>query len=480
LRNSLVVGRRGSIAVWIAVMAPGLILMISMAVEVGAWASARVSTQRAADLAAIAGANYLATSAPRTAATQAANVAQLNGAAGIASPGWTMSPAGCGTPCTSVCRGTLTDNEITATVTYCGGFKSSSDPMMTISVSKTVTSYLPTVLNPATTRTISASGTAELVTTPGNSGTAAGTNCLIALSSTGTISGAGSTYWTMPTCTIRSNGTVSVTGGGGPLTTAGIYAVGAINIASGITTTGGQYPNSASIIDPFASYSPLQNALTTAAALTGVTNIVCGSVQGVIGTAGQYTGGNNCNGTNTLPNGGTCVTSSGVTCTLYPGNYGSFTISGGPYTFNFQPGLYLFKGLISLTNSSTSNGNGVTIVTAGAFTGQNSFNFNITAPTQSQVSTNGGVVGIALASSSTTTATISGNAAFNVAGVVYFPNAIFDASGSSCNSSTPCFGNNSTSCLQIVAKSIKTTGNSNFSSTCAAYGTSSTIARAMN
>ena len=80
------------------------------------------------------------------------------------------------------------------------------------------------------------------------------------------------------------------------------------------------------------------------------------------------------------------------------------------------------------------------------------------------------VAAIALAGNSATTTTISGNAAFNVTGVTYFPNAIFDASGSSCNSSTPCFGSNSTTCLEIIASSIKLTGNANFNSSCASLG----------
>ncbi len=102
---------------------------------------------------------------------------------------------------------------------------------------------------------------------------------------------------------------------------------------------------------------------------------------------GQHTSNNNCNGTNTLPNGGTCVTSSGVTRTMYPGRD------------DFRQ-------------------RGVQRRRRG-----------------------------------------------------YFPNAEFNASGSSCNSSTPRFGNSSTACLEIIATSILTTGNSNFNSNCTAYGT---------
>lgn len=464
-------GRRASVAVWIAVMAPGFIMAIAMGAEVGAWATAKVSTQRAADLSAIAGAaNYQQTTNAQTAATFAARMAQLNGGSGTASPTWSSA---CTLPCSSPCTGTLTDNQITAEVIYCSGWTNNSDPMLRVTMQKSMPATLSAVFSSTTTRTVAASGTAELVSvTSGGSGGAQ--PCLLALSTSGTISGTGSTYWTMPGCSVRSNGTVDVHGGGGPLTTSGIYAGGAINIDTWISTTGGQNPNAGTIPDPYASNASVQNAFTTATGLSGAASINCGTVQGVMGTAGQYTGNNNCNGTNTLPNGGTCVTGNGVTCTMYPGDYGAWNVpQGGPYTFNLQPGLYVFGGNINLTNNTTTNGSGVTIVTAGSFNGSNSFNFNITAPTPTQVTNSGGIAGMALAVKSSTTATISGNAAFNVAGVAYFPNAIFDASGASCNSSSPCFGNNSTVCLEIIAQSIKTTGNSNFASNCTSFGATS-------
>jgi hypothetical protein len=453
-------GRRAAVAIWIAVMAPGLIMATAMAVEAGSWAAAQMSVQRAADLSAMAGAmNYMATTNAQTAATFAARMAQLNGASGTATPSWNSGTS------------TLTDNLITAQIVT--GYEKSSDTALKVTVQRSVPATISSAFSGNTTYTVTGSGVAELVTTNvAPSGAGAAQPCLLALSTSGTISGTGSTYWTMPNCTVRSNGTISVTGGGGPLTTAGFFAGGAINIQSWIDPVGTQYPNDGTIIDPYANNTTLQNALTTAAGLTGVSGISCGTTGGVNGTAGQYTGNNNCNGTNTLPNGGTCVTGSGVTCTMYPGNYSTWNVpSGGPYTFNLQPGLYSFSGNINLTQNTTTNTTGgVTIVTAGSFTGTNSFNFNVTAPTPSQVASTGGIAGIALASSSSTTATISGNAAFNVAGVAYFPNATFNASGASCNSSSPCFGNNSTACLEIIAASIETTGNSNFNSNCTSYG----------
>jgi hypothetical protein len=452
-------GRRAAVAIWIAVMAPGLIMATAMAVEAGGWAAAQTSAQRSADLSAMAGAiNYLATTNAQTAATFAARMAQLNGGTGTTTPTWNSA------------TNTLTDNMITAQVV--SGYESSTDTALKVTVQKSLPATMSRAFSGNSTYTVTGSGVAELITkTSAPSGSGAGQPCLLALSSTGTISGTGSTYWTMPNCTVRSNGTVDVHGGGGPLSTLGIFANGAVNIDTWITTTGGEFSNSGTIADPYANDTALQNALTAAAALTGQTDVVCGSVQGVLGTAGQYTGGNNCNGTNTLPHGGTCVTNGGPTCTMYPGNYGAFTVSGGPNVFNLNPGLYVFSGNIALTANTTVNATGgVTIITAGSFTGQNSFNFNVTAPTPTQAANTGGIAAIALASKTTTTATISGNAAFNIAGVAYFPNAIFDASGSSCNSSSPCFGTNSTACLEIIASSIKTTGNSNFNSNCTSFG----------
>jgi hypothetical protein len=430
-----------------------------MAVEVGSWAAAQVSIQRAADLSAVAGGiNYLATGNKQTAATFAARIAQLNGGSGTATPSWNSG------------TNTLTDNQITAQVIT--GYMNASDTALKVTVQKTIPAGISSVFNHSASYTVTGVGVAELVskTGPGSGGQP----CLLALSSSGTVSGTGATYWTMPNCTVTSNGTITVTGGGGPLTTGGLYASGAISIGAGISYTPSPYNANLSqtVPDPYASNTTLQADMSTAAGLTGVSGIACGSVGGVSGTPGANTGNNNCNGTNTLPNGGTCVTSgSGVTCTMYPGNYSTWNVSaGGPFTFNLQPGLYLFSGAVSLTQSTTTNGTGVTIITAGAFTGSNSFNFNVTAPTPAEASSTGGVAAIALASSSSTTASISGNAAFNIEGVAYFPNATFDASGASCNSSSPCFGTASTACLEIIAQSIKTTGNSNFNSDCSTYG----------
>jgi Flp pilus assembly protein TadG len=474
--------KRGSVAIWIAMLTPGLLMVTAMGVEVGSWAAAQVGVQRAADMAAVAGAiNYRLTSDKQKAATFAARMAQLNGGVGTAAPHWD-----------GVSK--LTDNAIT--VAYVTGLQTGSNPAFAVTVQRTINAGVSAAFSSTPNYTVSATGTAELVanTTP-FPGDGNGFPCLLALSGTGTISGQGSTYWTMPNCTVRSNNTVDVHGGGGPLTTGGIYAVNAVNIDNWIATPPSagqaQHPNSPVAADPFAGYAVLQNALTNAGQLTGVTDISCGTTTGS-GSAGANTGNNNCNGTNTLPNQGTCVTNGGVTCTMYPGNYGSWLVpSGGPYTFNLQPGLYLFNGPVLLQQNTTTSGSGVTIIMAGgtyngtarSFVGSNTFNFTVSAPTGAQVAAaggngtkNAGIAGIALASNSSTTAVLSGNEAFVVSGVVYFPNATWDASGSSCNSSSQCMAPGSTACLELVAQSIKTSGYVTFNSNCSSYGLSTLTA----
>src|SRR5258708_385392 len=103
---------RGSITFGMGAMVPALIIGLSGGVEVASWGAAKIGAQRAADIAAVAGAinyrantNYTTTvnsaGAKQTAATFAARMAQLNGASGTPAPSWNATTA------------TLTDNPIT-------------------------------------------------------------------------------------------------------------------------------------------------------------------------------------------------------------------------------------------------------------------------------------------------------------------------------------------------------------------------------
>ena len=398
----------------------------------GGWGTQKLILQQAADSAALAGAlNYSTSASPSAALTAAANVAELNNATGTAAR-TTLTPVWSGTSYTT----TMLDNTITTSVSWTPDVPGA---VIQATITKTIPGTLSATFGPSS-ATLSATSVATVT------GVASPQPCIVALSATGSVSGAGSTQITMPNCAIRSNNTVDVHGGGN-LTTAGIYAAKAINIDSWIPAAG-QHPNVGTIADPYATNTAMQSAMTAAKNLTGVSSIAC-SKQVCTG----LTNGSSCAGMGT----GT------VTCAMKPGNYGSFQVtSGGPYTFNFAPGLYLFSGNMSFTNYTTSNGSGVTLVTAGNYNGANSFYFNLSAPSTAQVASTGGVAGVVLASSSTTTTTFSGSAAVAPTGVFYFPNAVFDASASSM------FGTAGSTCIEIIASSVKLSGGGYFNSSCGA------------
>jgi Flp pilus assembly protein TadG len=163
--------------------------------------------------------------------------------------------------------------------------------------------------------------------------------------------------------------------------------------------------------------------------------------------------------------------SGSVTCYLQPGNYGGFSVSsGGPYTINYAAGGYVFNGNISLTNNSTNNGSGVTIFTTGTFTGSNTFNYTMTAPstTVMPTPTTAGpwqIAGVVLAGTTSdptggTGVTLSGSVNVNLTGVVYFPNATFSSQGSNGLS------NSTNTCLEIIAGNIAVSGNTYLASSC--------------
>jgi Flp pilus assembly protein TadG len=170
--------------------------------------------------------------------------------------------------------------------------------------------------------------------------------------------------------------------------------------------------------------------------------------------------------------------SGSVTCYLQSGNYGSFNVSsGGPYTFHFAAGGYVFNGNVSLTNNTTSYGSGVTLFTTGTFNGENTFNFYLSAPDSTVMPSPGTagpwqIAGIVVAGSASDTTTgrtlnpvvtLSGNPQFQVNGVVYFPNGTFSSQGSNG------LGSSSTSCLELIAYNIELSGASDLGSNCTSY-----------
>ncbi|HVC61240.1 MAG TPA: hypothetical protein VND19_12865 [Acetobacteraceae bacterium] len=499
--------RRATVAIYIAMLAPVLAGAVALGVEVTSWSDAQLGLQLTADASARAGAiscfDYTLASggscrnnstAAQTAATLAAQLAEQNGATGTSTPTWNAATS------------TYADNQITAQIVT--GVRQSSDAAVQVTVQKTVPLTISRIFTSTPSVTVSASSIGEV--TSSSSGGSGGQPCMVALQTkaqggTG-LSAAGSINVNASGCTLVSNNGFSDSGGGS-FTLAGIYSVGPLasstsaaapNVmipcwvpingsseaqngcspwpSSGLLQSNVYvHPNSSVIPDPYASNAAMQAAMAGAASTTGA-SIACSNQhctytpQGGSATAvPSVSGGTALNGTYCTGQG-----TSSVSCYLQPGDYGGFAVtSGGPYYFIFASGGYVFNGNIDLTNNTTSSGSssgtGVTIFTTGTFTGANTFNFTLTAPSTT-VSNPGGpwqIAGVVLAGSTTQTVSLSGNPQFQVTGVVYFPTATFDSQGYNG------LGASTTSCMEIIAGSITVTGATYVSSGCSAVNAES-------
>ena len=466
-RRGFVRARRAGVALLAALAAPALLMSVALGIEVAHWSAVQLDTQRVADMAAVAGAQaWLAypnepkikatppcqtPSQSCVAAVAAAEVAELNGATGATTRTWNAT------------TGTLSDSTITVTVSTTGnGVRKSTDPTVAVGVSQSVAVGFARLFDAKATETLSATAVSEIENSQGWAGPQP---CLAALT-TAAKGGTGITYagWTTVSatgCSVRSNANVNETGSGN-WNTQGIYAAGSVSIPSWVSDTYNNgstltpVPNAGTIPDPYSGDQAVQTALKTAGTVTG-SSISCSNQNcGLPGSAGSGFNGSYCTGQGT----------GSVTCTLEPGNYGGFNVtSGGPYTFNLQPGMYYFNGNINLTNYTTTNGSGVTIATSGTFTGANTFNFYVNAPTSAQAASTGGIAGLAIAGNTTGTISVSGNPQMQIGGVMYFPNATFSGSGS-----TSATGSATESCFEIIAGSITLGGYSGYAGNCPTMG----------
>ena len=443
MRRTLNLGRRASVAVWIAVMAPGLIMATSLGVEAASWAAAKVAVQRAADVSAVAGAiNYLATSNQQTATTFAARMAQLNGASGTTTPTWNSTTH------------TLTDNMISAAIVpgYTG-----SGTALQVTVQKSIAATMSKVFSSTGTYTVTGIGTAQLITTVGAG--SGGQPCLLALAGgvTGVTSGnditeTGSGSTTATNCTIRSNTGVKLSGSGS-MTAQGVYAGGAISQTGSGSITGTQYPSDGQIPDPYAGNTTLQTALTSANGATGSGAINC-SGSGGSGACTGPSGSFSCGAT---------------VCTLQPGTYTSLSATGS-VGITLNSGLYVFTGNVSVTGSGSVSGSSITILmAAGTGTGNKlsitgSGSVSLSAATTAGA-TGGQIPGILFASLTTSTlGGLNGSGSAPFVGVTYLPNAAMSYTGSGSSGSA--------GCQQLIAKTISLTGSGSFDATsCSPYGT---------
>jgi hypothetical protein len=366
--SSLATDRRGTAALFIGFLAPVFIGVLALGVEVASWEAATVSVQRAASLSAVAGAiNFNSTGDLQKASMAAAQVAQLNGAAGAAAPTWNATTK------------TLTSNKIS--VSAVSGFQNSSDTALRVTIAQDRPVGMAGYLTFLTQVTIPGTATAELNTK--NDG------CVLALQ-TGTtgVTMTGTSSLNSPNCAVISDGSMSFNGNTG-VTASAFIASG--SITGGGNLVGTQITNAPNTSDPYATNSSVQNA-------------IAGLVPG---------------------DGSSVHTKNGDNITIDPGTYSDFLLSGG--TLNLNPGRYVVNGNITLNGSSALIGSGVTIVVSGSISVGGSATMTLSAAGAS--ATNGAIPAMLFIGTSSSSLTIGGTVGSTFTGVLYFPNASISFSG---------------------------------------------------
>lgn len=356
-------------------VAPVLIMMAGMGIEVNHWTVVKQELQRTADLAALAGAaEYGVTFDSRDAANVAANLAELNGMTGATVRIWSPS------------NRTLTDNRITVQVGP--GVRDSTKTGVSVAVTQTVPLAFTKVMSSLTSMTIGATGWAQAASVQ---------PCILALSANGSgINGQGNPSLNLINCSARSNASIGA-GGSATMSAPDFYANGSIN-GSGITGT--LHPNDGTVPDPYANDPAIQNAFANLSPGQGASFSV-------------------------KPNN---------TGTLSPGTYSSWSIKGAA---TLQPGIYYVNGDISLGAQGSLSGNGVTIVTSGALSMQGGATLAISAAALG--STSGAIPGVVFAGTSTSSASFLGNTTTNaMTGVVYYPNGDLAFGGTAAGASSGC------------------------------------------
>ncbi len=416
---NLLADHRGSVAVMAGVMAPVMVMTLAMGIEVTSWSVTKVDLQRAADVAAWAGAaQYQATQNGQTATNTAAQVAEINGVSGVNPRTWNAAGL------------TTSDNMITAQVV--SGVRNAADPAIQVTVSQRIHTTFSRIFPSAPSAvTVTATAIAELVSAP-----VGPQPCLVALKTTGTgitddIDLSGSADVSANNCSVRANTGVSLSGSS-TINVNGTYAGGSITTSGSASVTGGEYPNDGTIPDPYANDTVVQTAFSEL-------------------TAGTTPGPNYSN-----PN-----LSSSARKTISPGTYPGLTTSGSS-ALTLNPGTYYVTGNVNFSGSSTVTGTNVTILAKGTIAASGSTSLAITAPT---TASGVGIPGMLFGSPSTGSSSYSGSSAFPLTGVIYYPNGNLTFSGSS-SSDGP------NACSEVVAGTITLSGSSDLSTTgCTPYGT---------
>jgi len=406
--------RRGSVAMMAGILAPVMVMTMAMGIEVTDWSVKNLELQRVADAAALAGAQqYVVSNNAQAATGTAANVAEMNGAAGQASRTWNASTL------------TTTDNLITAQIV--NGITKTTDKAVQVTITQNIVKSFSLIFSATPTVAISAVAIAEV-------GGAGPQPCLLALSPSGAgvddVTLTGSATVTATGCSVRSNSGISFSGVT-TITADGTYAAGGITLGTNGTVNGGTYQNQGTIADPYAGYPALTSAFSALASNT-------------VNTAD--------------PN------PSYQTIAINPGTYPSLTL-GGSSTVTMNAGTYYVKGPVVFNGNVSVTGTGVTIISSSTFNVDASAHGTLAAPLSGATA---GIPGIMFASQAASTTNQSTWSSFQGAGnipftgLIYFPNGTMGFEGSATNSSA--------GCSEVIASDISVSGASDLGANCTAYG----------
>lgn len=392
--GSLLHDRRGSVALIAAIMAPVMIILMVIAIEVTSWSLTKMETQRLADAVAWAGAlQYIATNNAETATLSAVQLAEINGVGGSTAPEWDSTNL------------TTTDGFTTVNVVQgnTGGSPTTLTAIVTQSVDKSMSLTLsgnnaPLMISAVSTMQITSTGVGP-------------PNCLSALGGGGpdgnSISMSFSSQVFGNDCFIRANGGIALSDSA-ILNVAGTYAIGPITTSGSSYVAGGETTITTPVTDPYAKYSPLVKAFSS------------------------------------LSSGGTNETLlSSNQATIGPGTYSNITVAQSAI-LTMQPGLYIVNGDVNLSNSSQMQGTGVTIVSSGSLTVTGSAIVALIPPDTN--ATTGGIPGFVFASRSNAFSGFGGSSSLPDGGIIYYPNGNITLSGS--------FVSGESGCTQFLANGI--------------------------
>jgi Flp pilus assembly protein TadG len=419
--------KSGAVAVLIGFSAPMLMVAVALGVEVASWTVTEQKSQRTADAAALAAAEaYYRGASAQTAATYGAYVAEMNRASGAATRSWLGS--------------TLSDGNITVQKTT--GPVSSSDTAFLATIRTQVPLFFTAyVLQGSTTETITATATAEIITSQ------VGQYCALALDTAAetSVSITNGASITMNGCglAVNSTGTASgsqalVMSGAAVLTDKTVTVVGSDSItnSASIVASGGVQTGAAQVSNPYSGVS-----------------------------VPSYSGCNH----GSLPSSGLSLghSNSGLQ-TISPGVYCGGLAMTNDADVQMTPGTYIINGgSFAVGGNVILAGSGVTIVLTGSGTNYataqigNGANVTLSAPTSGTTS---GMLFFQDPNAPTSgNNNFQGGASENLTGALYFPHQMITYSN----------GNSSSSpCTALIGYKLTFTGGESFNNNCSAAGTS--------